>query len=88
MGADKGDVRDPERIRRNRVKLQVQTVVRGNDRTTAIGEWSFLSTYLVRYPCRTCQTPSPVEAHAFGDTAQIVVQLAASPDLIIPSTPF
>ena len=87
VGADVGDVGDPELIGRIDIEFPVQSIVGHDSRAATVGAGLLFVTNLGPYPRQTRQTPSPVGADVFAQVAQIIVQFTVSVDLatLIPS---
>ena len=81
MGADEGDICNPELIRGIDIELSVQGVVGHDSRAATIRAGLLFVTNLGPYPCQTGQAPSPVGADVLPEITQIVMQLAVSIDL-------
>ena len=86
MGADAGDVCDPELIRGIDIELSVQGVVGYDSRAATIRAGLLFVTNLGPYACQTRKAPNPVWADVLTRIAKIVVQLAIAIDLaaVIP----
>ena len=87
MGADIGDVGDPELVRGNHIELSIECIFCHGSRAATIGTRLLFVTNLGPYARQTGQTPRPVWADVFAEIAQIIMQLAVSIHLaaVIPS---